>query len=46
MNPMGSGDSADIFGDLVSKVPAKRAGGTEDIAGTVIYLASQAGVRV
>lgn len=46
MNPMGTGSGADIFGDLVSKVPAKRAGSIEDIAGTVIYLASQAGAYV
>jgi hypothetical protein len=44
MNPMGEGGSKDIFGDLVEKVPAKRAGGIEDIAGAIIYLVSQAGV--
>jgi len=46
MNPMGSGADQDIFGDLVQKVPAKRAGNIGDIAGTVLYLVSEAGAYV
>jgi NAD(P)-dependent dehydrogenase (short-subunit alcohol dehydrogenase family) len=46
MNPMGSGSGADIFGDLVEKVPAKRAGGLDDIAGLVLFLVSKAGAYV
>ena len=42
MNPMGTGSSADIFGDLVEKVPAKRAGGLDDLAGVVLFLVSKA----
>lgn len=37
MNPMGTGSGADIFGDLVSKVPARRAGGLDDMAGVVLF---------
>jgi NAD(P)-dependent dehydrogenase (short-subunit alcohol dehydrogenase family) len=43
MNPIGSGSGADIFSDLVHKVPAKRAGGLDDLAGIVLFLASKAG---
>jgi NAD(P)-dependent dehydrogenase (short-subunit alcohol dehydrogenase family) len=43
MNPMGTGESADIFGDLVAKVPAKRAGRMDDMAGIVLFLVSKAG---
>lgn len=43
---MGTGSGADIFGDLVSKVPAKRAGGLDDMAGVVLFLASKAGAYV
>lgn len=46
MNPMGTGAGADIFGDLVSKVPAKRAGGGDDLAGIVLFLVSKAGSYV
>ena len=46
MNPMGSGDSADIFGDLVAKVPAKRPGAMDDMAGIVLFLVSKAGAYV
>ena len=46
MNPMGSGGDADIFGGLVEKVPAKRAGGLDDMAGIVLFLVSKAGAYV
>jgi len=46
MNPIGTGKGADIFGDLVQKVPAKRAGGTDDLAGIVLFLVSKAGAYV
>jgi NAD(P)-dependent dehydrogenase (short-subunit alcohol dehydrogenase family) len=47
MNPINTaGDKANIFEGLVQKVPAKRVGGFEDIAGTVLYLCSQAGAYV
>jgi len=46
MNPMSGGDGDDIFRGLVEKVPAKRVGGLEDIAGTVLYLCSRAGSYV
>jgi hypothetical protein len=42
MNPVG--EEGNIFSNLFDKVPAKRAGKEEDIAGAVIYLASRAGV--
>lgn len=42
MNPVG--EEGNIFSDLFDKVPAKRAGGEQDIASVVIYLASPAGV--
>lgn len=46
MNPMGTGAGADIFGDLVEKVPAKRAGALDDLAGIVLFLESKAGAYV
>lgn len=46
MNPMGTGAGADIFGDLVEKVPAKRAGSLDDFAGIVLFLVSRAGAYV
>jgi len=46
MNPMGTGKGADIFGDLVQKVPAKRAGDVDDLAGIVLFLVSKAGAYV
>ncbi|KAH7346811.1 putative short-chain dehydrogenase [Rhexocercosporidium sp. MPI-PUGE-AT-0058] len=46
MNPMGTGKGADIFGDLVQKVPAKRAGNMDDLAGVVLFLVSKAGAYV
>ncbi|KAF4625647.1 hypothetical protein G7Y89_g12514 [Cudoniella acicularis] len=46
MNPMGSGSDADIFGDLVQKVPAKRAGTLDDLAGIILFLVSKAGAYV
>ena len=46
MNPMGTGQGADIFGDLVQKVPAKRAGNVDDLAGVVLFLVSKAGAYV
>ena len=42
MNPVGA--QGNIFSSLFDKVPAKRAGCSEDIAGTVLYLVSKAGV--
>lgn len=42
MNPVGA--EGNIFSSLFDKVPAKRAGCSEDIAGTVLYLVSKAGV--
>jgi hypothetical protein len=42
MNPVGEADN--MFSSLFDRVPAKRAGNEEDIAGSVIYLASRAGV--
>lgn len=33
-----------MFANLFDKVPARRAGRLEDIAGTVLYLCSKAGV--
>jgi hypothetical protein len=43
MNPVG--EAGNMFSSLFDRVPARRAGNEEDIAGTVIYLASRAGVR-
>lgn len=42
MNPVG--EEGNIFSNLFDKVPAKRAGNEEDMAGAIIYLASKAGV--
>lgn len=42
MNPVGA--EGNIFSALFDQVPAKRAGNETDIAGTVLYLASRAGV--
>jgi hypothetical protein len=42
MNPVGA--EGNIFSSLFDKVPAKRAGCADDIAGTVLYLVSKAGV--
>lgn len=44
MNPVGA--QGNMFANLFDKVPAKRAGKLEDIAGTVLYLCSQAGVSL
>ncbi|KAF2808445.1 short-chain dehydrogenase [Mytilinidion resinicola] len=44
MNPIGA--EGNMFAALFDKVPAKRAGKAEDIAGTVLYLCSQAGAYV
>ncbi|KAI1214215.1 short chain dehydrogenase [Annulohypoxylon truncatum] len=44
MNPVG--EEGNVFSNLFDKVPARRAGGEEDIAGVVIYLASRAGAYV
>lgn len=44
MNPVGA--EGNMFANLFDKVPARRAGKLEDIAGTVLYLCSQAGVSV
>ena len=44
MNPIGQ--EGNIFSNLFDKVPAKRAARTKDIAGTVLYLASKAGVSL
>ena len=43
MNPVG--EAGNMFSSLFDRVPAKRPGNEEDIAGTVIYLVSRAGVR-
>ena len=42
MNPVGA--AGNMFANLFDKVPSRRAGKMEDIAGTVLYLCSQAGV--
>jgi hypothetical protein len=42
MNPVG--EAGNMFQSLFDRVPAKRAGNEEDIAGSVIYLISRAGV--
>jgi hypothetical protein len=42
MNPVG--EAGNMFSSLFNRVPAKRAGNEEDIAGSVIYLISRAGV--
>jgi NAD(P)-dependent dehydrogenase (short-subunit alcohol dehydrogenase family) len=42
MNPIG--EEGNMFSALFDKVPARRSGDEEDIAGTVLYLVSRAGV--
>lgn len=42
MNPVG--EESNMFSALFDKVPAKRSGNEDDIAGTVLYLVSRAGV--
>lgn len=42
MNPVGA--EGNVFASLFDKVPAKRAGNEDDIAGGVMYLVSRAGV--
>lgn len=42
MNPVG--EEGNVFSNLFDKVPAKRAGNEDDIAGTILYLVSRAGV--
>ncbi|KAJ4424215.1 hypothetical protein N0V82_001081 [Gnomoniopsis sp. IMI 355080] len=44
MNPVG--EEGNMFSSLFEKVPAKRAGNDEDIAGVVLYLSSRAGAYV
>lgn len=44
MNPVG--EAGNMFSSLFDRVPAKRAGNEEDIAGSVIYLVSRAGVSL
>ncbi|OBW68528.1 MAG: Actin-like ATPase domain-containing protein [Aureobasidium pullulans] len=44
MNPVGK--AGNMFSSLFDRVPAKRAGRDEDIAGAVIYLISRAGAYV
>lgn len=40
------GAEGNMFANLFDKIPSRRAGKLEDIAGTVLYLCSQAGVRI
>jgi enoyl-[acyl-carrier-protein] reductase (NADH) len=40
------GEAGNMFSSLFDRVPAKRAGNEEDMAGSVIYLISRAGVSV
>lgn len=44
MNPVG--EAGNMFSSLFDRVPARRAGNEEDIAGSVIYLVSRAGVSL
>lgn len=44
MNPVG--EEGNLFGALFDKVPAKRAGTVDDIAGTILYIVSRAGVSL
>ncbi|KAG2420374.1 hypothetical protein HFD88_005175 [Aspergillus terreus] len=44
MNPVG--EEGNIFSNLFDKVPAKRAGNENDIAGAIIYLTSTAGAYI
>jgi len=44
MNPVG--EAGNMFSSLFDRVPARRAGNEEDIAGAVIYFASRAGAYI
>lgn len=44
MNPVG--EEGNLFSALFDKVPAKRAGNEDDMAGTILYLVSRAGVSL
>lgn len=44
MNPVG--EEGNLFSALFDKVPAKRAGNEDDIAGTILYIVSRAGVSL
>ena len=44
MNPVG--EEGNLFSALFDQVPAKRAGNEDDIAGTILYLVSRAGVSL
>ncbi|KAI5239921.1 NAD(P)-binding protein [Aureobasidium subglaciale] len=44
MNPVG--EAGNMFSSLFDRVPAKRAGNEDDIAGAVIYLISRAGAYI
>lgn len=44
MNPVEEGSNQ--FSQLFEKMPAKRIGKLEDVAGAILYLCSQAGVSV
>lgn len=44
MNPVG--EEGNLFSALFDKVPAKRAGNEDDIAGTILYIVSRAGVSI
>lgn len=44
MNPVG--EEGNLFSNLFDKVPAKRAGNEDDIAGTILYIVSRAGVSL
>jgi NAD(P)-dependent dehydrogenase (short-subunit alcohol dehydrogenase family) len=44
MNPVE--EDGNQFAQLFEKMPAKRVGRPEDIAGAILYLGSQAGVRM
>ncbi|KAL2213217.1 cytochrome P450 CYP504E5 [Sarocladium strictum] len=44
MNPIGQ--AGNMFSNLFDKVPAQRAGGEEDLVGTILYLVSRAGAYV
>ena len=43
MNPVGDGNNQ--FAELFKAMPAARIGRMEDIAGAILYLSSEAGVR-
>lgn len=44
MNPVG--EEGNLFSALFDRVPAKRAGIEDDIAGTILYIVSRAGVSL